>query len=944
MSTLDALTAEINANLPTNHNNQLQAAIVRQTLIDMCTEILADVAAAAHPPISITGTGDPGLTRAQAIASTFAAPPNAIKTIGYDTPGDLGGGLHVRVETEPTHPGYFTTADGSFYELVAENNEINIAQFGAKPLPFYNVEDPSVDCYPAFLACDKYLFNDGTGTRRGIRVIVPPLVYYTTKTINIRRCAWHLIGATGGNDSLIRAPWNVSPIAINGNQGGSGIGAGADYSLFPYGYVNMSVGQAFFRSADQTFPGAVYRCVTAGVGGGASGPDDPITGTDPTHIYQGTNPGALAQFKYETSIGPDTAFDYDITNSLNGAGGTIIENLTFWSFWGGVGGTNGVFPDEDPDISGEPQYRAGVIMRIRAIIRNCFFSSFNGFGLAIVGDGDPSLKGVGNVNGFDVEHIVISGNGKAGYHIGYSDANAGSSRYIDSSYNGRCGIEDFNFLGNSHEDAQFAFDGNYGVAQKQYPSACTYDGNVWSVRIWINGGDVQPQYINEEPGITYLDPGGSGANVIPWIPNFGANDQDIGCVITGSIAGNTLTVTAIVSGSSPIAMGNMICTRSYTVTSGRVRPGTKIVAQLTGTTGGIGTYTVNGASQTVVSMDMAVMLMYTQAIVVGSISGTTLTVTSVISGSVTGPSSFLQIDTFDDTITSGRIKQSTSIYPLSGPGSGTGTGGVGTYTVDKAQTVASQTIRVMFWAQRFAPPWTAQQRFEWSAAFASNNVNARNVWKYNYCEQGTGGPQPGPKDLCLGGPQNSTTDTTRGAIIFDENAWSRLQQRAQVSPREGGGGSRQRTAQISSSGFEDPTIFAWSTWDSRHYSILFTGGTGPDGVNQPDIMFTDLANGTSPTYCFMRWISGANGQAAFGRPSPIGLATFVNNLVIGDSGGDGRLVQYVDVGPTSSGYHAAGEIELNKFTSMGHASGVPWGWMCTISGTPGTWIVLGTIP
>ena len=129
-------------------------------------------------------------------------------------------------------------------------------------------------------------------------------------------------------------------------------------------------------------------------------------------------------------------------------------------------------------------------MRARAIIRNCGFFLFNGFGLAIVADGDLYLQGVGNVNGFDVEHIQAYYNGKAGVHVGYSDANAGSGRYVDSASNGRCGIEDFNFLGNAWEDCQYAFDGNVDTAETQYPPGCTYNGNIWNSRIWIAGNEI----------------------------------------------------------------------------------------------------------------------------------------------------------------------------------------------------------------------------------------------------------------------------------------------------------------------------------------------------------------------------------------------------------------------------------------------------------------------
>lgn len=924
---------EINSQFPTNAAGQITAAKLRSVQHDIVDSMTT---AESLPPINITGTGDPGLTRAQAIASNFSSPPNAIRTIGYDTPGDYGDGLYVKVDTEPTHPGYFTTADGSFYELVPENNTLCIAQFGAKQMSAYNVE-PSAgsdqDVYDAFVRCDKYMLAK---LYRGIKVIVPPRNYWTSKTINFRRVPWHLMGASGNNNALIRAPWNVSIISICANQGGGGIAAGPDYSMLPFNYINMTKGQAFFRCAGIPGEGNVYRCIVSGVGGGANSPQDGLTGTDPSAIYMSSQPGATAQFKYETNIGPSSGFDYDITNSLNGAAGTIIENLTFWSFWRGRNADP--FPDQDLDVSGEPQYRCGVIMRTRAIIRNCLFTQFNGFGLAIVADGDIFLKGVGNVNGFDVEHIQVYYNGKAGIHVGYSDANAGSGRYVDSANNGRCGIEDLNFLGNSWEDCQYAFDGNFDVANQQYPGATTYNGNVWGCRLWIAGNEEMPKYINEEPGIdyTYL-----GTGVVPWYSAFATNHFDIGGVVTGSISGNTLTVTAVVSGA--IAVGNTICTRHYAVTSGRVRPGTTVMALGTGT-GGTGTYTLSGAPQTVSSMDMGVMTMQTVALVVGSISGNILTVTSVISGSITSPSSFLQIDTLDDSITTGRIAQKTSIYPLGAAGT-TGTGGVGTYHVDVAQTVASQTIRVMWQDFRFAPPWTPYQRFEWTACYASNNINAYNVWKYNYVEGGTAGAVPGPKDLSLGGP-NVNSEIAKGATHFQGDTWSKLRLSASVAQKESDAGARVRSAQLSSHTLDDNTILKWNAWDGQGYVILFTGGTGLDGIEHQDMMFTP-ANNLDPQYSFMRWINGANGAAAFGRPSPINGATWINKLVVGDGGGGGRQIIYANSGPPGGGeYHGAGDIVLQKFESGGGggSSGQPWGWMCYQAGNPGLWFVLGTIP
>lgn len=65
--------------------------------------------------------------------------------------------------------------------------------------------------------------------------------------------------------------------------------------------------------------------------------------------------------------------------------------------------------------------------------------------------------------------------------------------------------------------------------------------------------------------------------------------------VTGSIAGTTLTVTAVGSGA---LVGGQSLTGTGVVT------GTQIVSQLTGTTGGVGTYSVNN-SQTVASTTIA---------------------------------------------------------------------------------------------------------------------------------------------------------------------------------------------------------------------------------------------------------------------------------------------------------------------------------------------------
>ncbi len=606
MSTLTDLVHEINTNIKSLGGGENSGAIVRQTLIDICTEILADVEASAHPPINITGTGDPGLTRAQAIVSTFENPPNAIRTIGYDDPKDMGGGLYVRVATEPVHEGKFTTADGSHYELIPDGDTLNIAQFGGKPMSDLSVMpefDGPEDSYKAWHDFDMYCYHT---SRFGLTFFLPDVggysnaMWFTSKTWNLRVRNYRILGTGGSNapGGFLRSPPYVSPICICGANS-----AGPDLDRWPNTYANIVKGQAFYKSTEQANPGGVYRCVVEGTHP-CDGRFDPLTGSDPTVTYTvptAASGGTDYQFKYETNIGPDSPYDWWIDNDFSNAGGSIIENITFWGFWhqsNSYPPGNNKYPDQNPDSSGSPQYSCGIIMRARAVLRNLHIVGYNGFGIAVVASGDPLLKGGGNCNGWDIEHVSPYYNGKGGMHVGFGDANAGRCTYFDGLWNGTYGIQDSSFLGNTYHAHQHLGD---GVVSPQYLSGCCYNGVLWNAREWAEGGEGKPAYINEEPGIVYPNPGGSGSVITPWVPTYGDGTLNVSAVVTGSISGTTLTVSAVTSGT--ILVGNQLSTKSYQVTTGRVVAGTLITAQLTGTTGGVGTYTVD-TSQTVVSMAM----------------------------------------------------------------------------------------------------------------------------------------------------------------------------------------------------------------------------------------------------------------------------------------------------------------------------------------------------
>jgi len=134
---------------------------------------------------------------------------------------------------------------------------------------------------------------------------------------------------------------------------------------------------------------------------------------------------------------------------------------------------------------------------------------------------------------------------------------------------------------------------------------------------------------------------------------------------TGSISGTTLTVTAVASGT---------LIKDQVITGGSVTAGTTIVSQLTGTTGGIGTYTVS-ISQTRTSASLTGTFTLTSTTL--TINSTILRVSAVASGT-------LSVNQF---LTGTGIDFGVNIASL-----GTGTGGVGTYTLNTGESFASTTI------------------------------------------------------------------------------------------------------------------------------------------------------------------------------------------------------------------------------------------------------------
>lgn len=134
--------------------------------------------------------------------------------------------------------------------------------------------------------------------------------------------------------------------------------------------------------------------------------------------------------------------------------------------------------------------------------------------------------------------------------------------------------------------------------------------------------------------------------------------------VTGSIAGNVLTVTA--AGTAGLVVGGVIAGTG-------IQSGTAITGQTSGTAGGIGVYTVS-IPQTVTST--TITSSYGVFTAASAVTGS-FAVGDVLSGSG-----------------GGGVSAGTAILSL-----GTGTGGLGTYNVSVSQTVTSSTISATGWVE-----------------------------------------------------------------------------------------------------------------------------------------------------------------------------------------------------------------------------------------------------
>jgi hypothetical protein len=190
---------------------------------------------------------------------------------------------------------------------------------------------------------------------------------------------------------------------------------------------------------------------------------------------------------------------------------------------------------------------------------------------------------------------------------------------------------------------------------------------------YILENDLNPKMVgqlNTISGLVDIVDNGVDAYIVDGADRYGWRISDpAAAIFTASISGTTMTVTEMFSGT--ISIGQQV----FGVA---VDQETVITALGTGT-GGVGTYTVSNSQTAASGRYNSAQI---NCVFTGSISGTTLTVSAVSSGTLHAGM----------TITNSTITSKTIITAL-----GTGTGGVGNYTISSSQTVSSATMYGLNW-------------------------------------------------------------------------------------------------------------------------------------------------------------------------------------------------------------------------------------------------------
>lgn len=245
-------------------------------------------------------------------------------------------------------------------------------------------------------------------------------------------------------------------------------------------------------------------------------------------------------------------------NTINGgkeitpttaADGTIIEGIK-------IGST-----------VGSDKTKHGIWLRARAVIKNVQIGGFSGNGLNIVASAGGADNVEGNANNWYAETMRITGCGGNGMFIDGADVNAGTAIGIDCSSNGRCGIYDSSFLGNTHIGHHVATNGvaTAGNNSSTQSSFVSYGGNRYAAHWTATEADLVATQPGTNSAVWVLSGTGGTHPTIPlwtagsavgtYFPAFGyqcdntnARNVFVGCYSEGGSAGAVFIGPSLVIG------------------------------------------------------------------------------------------------------------------------------------------------------------------------------------------------------------------------------------------------------------------------------------------------------------------------------------------------------------------------------------------------------------
>lgn len=178
-----------------------------------------------------------------------------------------------------------------------------------------------------------------------------------------------------------------------------------------------------------------------------------------------------------------------------GGDGSIIRNLRIVGAAGTVG--------------------HGIWLRARATLDNIAANGFAQNGVNIVASSGAGGSGEGNANCWAARNVLATNNGGHGFYVDGADANAGHGIEISATSNGKCGIYDSSFLGNTYVACHTSTNGSKGRVH--------YGGNHY----WCNsdtlGGSTAP---GTDATVWILVGAGTAGSLYPdWVA---AGDYSIG--------------------------------------------------------------------------------------------------------------------------------------------------------------------------------------------------------------------------------------------------------------------------------------------------------------------------------------------------------------------------------------------------------------------------------